>query len=76
MNHNTERFRRGASEKTKKGESEDFPSEIFCLTVPRNAVGESFSLSLISCIRKDLVANKFMDKREGEVPRYFSVENI
>ena len=36
----------------KKGESEDFPSEIFCLTVPRNAVGESFSLSLISCIEK------------------------
>ena len=27
------------------------------------------------CFRKTLVAKKFMDKREGEVPR-FSVENI
>ena len=36
----------------KKGECQDFPSEVFRLTVPRNAVGDSFSLSLISCIEK------------------------
>ena len=30
----------------------DFASKIICLTVPKNAVGESFSLSLISGIEK------------------------
>ena len=29
------------------GEYQDFPSKIVCLTVPKNSVGESFSLSLI-----------------------------
>ena len=29
-----------------------FPLKIFCLTVPKNAVGENFSLSLISGIEK------------------------
>ena len=29
-----------------------FSVEIFCLTVPKNAVGETFSLSLISGIEK------------------------
>ena len=29
-----------------------FPVEIFCLTEPKNAVGEPFSLSLISGIKK------------------------
>ena len=33
---------------------QDFPSKKFSLTVPKNAVGESFSLSLISCIQKNL----------------------
>ena len=36
----------------KGGEYQDFPSKIFCLTVPKNFVGESFSASLISGIEK------------------------
>ena len=31
---------------------QDFSSKIFCLTVPKNAVGEPFSLSLVSGIEK------------------------
>ena len=34
------------------GQVSRFPSKIFCLTVPKNAVGEPFSLSLISGIEK------------------------
>ena len=34
------------------GEYQDFPSKIFCLTVPKNFVGEHFSVSLISGIGK------------------------
>ena len=30
----------------------DFPSKIFCLTVPKNSVGEPLSVSLISGIEK------------------------
>ena len=37
----------------KKGEYQDFPSKIFCLTVPKIFVGEPFSVSLISGIEKD-----------------------
>ena len=37
----------------REGEVSRFPSEIFCLTVPKNAVGEPFSLSLISGIEKN-----------------------
>ena len=49
---------------------QDFPSKKFSLTVPKNAVGESFSLSLISCIQKNL------DERDGGWGRVsrFSVE--
>ena len=32
------------------GEYQDFPSKIFCLTVPKNSIGESFSLWQISGI--------------------------
>ena len=32
----------------KKGEYQDFPSNIFCLTVPKNFVGEPFNVPLIS----------------------------
>ena len=32
------------------GEYQDFPSKIFCLTVPKNFVGQPFSVSLISGI--------------------------
>ena len=36
----------------KCGEYQNFPSKTFCLTVPKNALGELFSLSLISRIEK------------------------
>ena len=36
----------------REGEVSRFPSKFFCLRVPRNAVGETFSLSLISGIKK------------------------
>ena len=36
----------------KGGEYQYFPSKFFCLKVPKKAVGESFSLSLISGIEK------------------------
>ena len=36
----------------REGEVLRFPSKIFCLTVPKNAVGEPFSLSLLSGIEK------------------------
>ena len=34
----------------KWGEYQNFPSKTFCLTVPKNFVGEPFSVSLISGI--------------------------
>ena len=34
------------------GEYQDFPSEIICLTAPKNFAGEPFSVSLISGIEK------------------------
>ena len=36
----------------REGEVSRFSFKTFCLTVPKNAVGESFSLSLISGIEK------------------------
>ena len=36
----------------KGGERQDFPSKIFCLTVPNSFVGELFSFSLISGTEK------------------------
>ncbi len=36
----------------KAGEYQDFPSKIFCLTVPKKFVGEPLSVSLISGIEK------------------------
>ena len=33
-------------------EDQDFPSKIFCLTVPKISVGESFTVALISGIEK------------------------
>ena len=52
------------------GEYQDFLPKIFCLTVPKNFIGEPSVL----CFRKFLVPKKFMDKRGG-VSR-FSVENF
>ena len=34
----------------REGEVSRFPSKIFCLTVPKNAVGEPLSISLIAGI--------------------------
>ena len=39
----------------REGEVSKFPSKFFCLTVPKNAVGEPFSLSIISGIRNILM---------------------
>ena len=34
------------------GKYQDFPSKVFCLTVPKNFVGKPFSVSLISGVEK------------------------
>ena len=36
----------------REGEVSRFPAKVFCLTVPKKAVGEPFSLSVISGIEK------------------------
>ena len=61
---------RKSSEKRGGGEYQDFPSKIFCLTVPKISVGESFIVALISGTEK--VRRR---ERGGGVSR-FSVENI
>ena len=43
------------------GEHQDFPSKMFCLTVPKISVGESFTVALIS----DFGYRESLDKREG-----------
>ena len=65
LSHSAENFRRGIlyccsnfgyrkslDKKGGGGEYQDIPSKIFCLTVPKKFVGESFSVSLISGIEK------------------------
>ena len=64
LSHSAEKFRRGTlvcfrkfmvskNVKGKRGGGHhDFPSKTFCLTVPKNFVGEPFSVSLISGIEK------------------------
>ena len=49
------------------GEHQDFPSKIFCLTVPKYFVGQSFSVAIISGIEKVWI-------RRGA--SRFSVENF
>ena len=53
----------------REGEVTRFLSKIFCLTVPKNAVGEPFSLSLFSGIRKVQV-------RGWGVVSSFSIESL
>ena len=53
----------------KRGEFQDFQSKIFCLTVPKISVGESFTVALISGIEKVWI-------REGGGVSRFSVENF
>ena len=69
LSHSAEKFRRGTllccvSENFGyrknlcfRGLCHDFPSKIFCLTVPKNFAGEPFS----AVLQKFLVAKKFMD---------------
>ena len=64
LSHSAEKFRRGTflccfrkflvanKFMDKQGEYQKFPSKNFCLTVPRNFVGEPFGVSLISGIKK------------------------
>ena len=44
----------------REGKYQDFPSKIFCLTVPKNIVGELFSLSRISGIEKFYVSEGYV----------------
>ena len=50
------------------GEYQDFPSKVFCLTVPKISVGEAFTVAKISGIEKIWI-------RVGGVSR-FSVETF
>ena len=80
LSHSTEKFHRGihlcfrkylVSKKLKEErvrEYQDFPSKNFCLAVPKNFVGESFSASLFSGIKK------FYASERGEGVSRFSVE--
>ena len=62
LSHSAENFRRGIvyccinfgyrKSLDKRGEYQDIPSKIFCLTVPKNFVGESFGNSINSGIEK------------------------
>ena len=64
LSHSTKKLHRGillcfrkymVSKKFKEHrgrECQDFPSKIFCLAVPKNFVGESFSASIFSGIEK------------------------
>ena len=54
------------------GECHDFPTKIFCLTVPKNFAGEPFS----AVLQKFPVAKKFMDNGGGGGVSRFSVENF
>ena len=45
------------------GEYQDFPSKIFCLTVPRNFVGEPFRVSLIRVSKSFYFRGLFHDFR-------------
>ena len=39
---------------------QDFPSKVFCLTVPKNVVGEHFRVSVISSIKKFYVSEVYV----------------
>ena len=62
MSHSTEKFRWDHIRKFRVAKSfmhqrggegyQDFPSKIFCLTVPKISVGESFTVAIISGIEK------------------------
>ena len=62
LSHSAENFRRAILQYCnnfgyrkcldKKGVHQDFPSKTFCLTVPKNFVGQSFTVAIISGIGK------------------------
>ena len=63
LSHSAEKFRRGIlyccinfgyrkSSEKRRGEYQDIPSKIFCLTVPKISTGESFTVALISGVQK------------------------
>ena len=60
------------------GEYRKFPSKIFCLTVPKNFVGEPFNVSLISGIEKFYASEgyvtSFRRKFFVSVPKHFVEE--
>ena len=56
----------------KRGEYQDFQSKIFCLTVPKIFVGESFTAALISGTEKVWIGGGW----GGEGVSRFSVENF
>ena len=79
LSHSAEKFRRGIlyccinfgyrKSLEKRGEYHDFPSKIFCLTVPKFSVGESFNVAFFSGTKKSL------EKRGGgDGVSRFSVE--
>ena len=45
-------YRKDLDERVEGGECQDFPSKIFCLTVPKNFAGQPFRMSLISGTEK------------------------
>ena len=44
----------------KKGEYQDFPSKISCLTVPKSFVGQPFRVSVVSGIEKFYVSEGYV----------------
>ena len=48
----SENFRYQQNLWIRRGDYQGFPSKVFCLTVSKNAVGVSFSLSIISAMEK------------------------
>ena len=70
LSHSAENFRRGViyccnsfgyreslDKREGGGEYQDFPSKIFCLTVPKISVRESFTVAIISCTEKVWIWN-------------------
>ena len=49
-----------------EGESQDFPSNFSCLTVPKTFVWQPFQ----AVFQKTSGSENFMDKKEGEVSRF------
>ena len=80
LSHSAENFRReilyccnnfGYRENFDKrgGEHQDFPSNFFCMTVPKKFVGAPFRVSLVS-------GNEKVWIREGGAVSRFAVENV